>query len=86
MKARYFPVQFTAANKKKAKFMAAKKKEKQWRYKVTKQNDKKMALYVLFEKKNTVLFLYFICLLFNLQIFQIILPDPVLARKSGCQR
>ena len=38
---------------------------------------KKMALYVLFENKNTFLFLYFICLLLNLQMCQIILPDPV---------
>ena len=37
-----------------------------------------MALYVLFENKNTFLFLYFICLLLNLQMYQIILPDPVL--------
>ena len=36
-----------------------------------------MALYVLFENKNTFLFLYFICLLLNLQMCQIILPDPV---------
>ena len=36
-----------------------------------------MALYVLFENKNTFLFLYFICLLLNL--CQIILPDPVYA-------
>ena len=34
-----------------------------------------MALYVLFENKNTFLFLYFICLL--LKWYQIILPDPV---------
>ena len=32
---------------------------------------------VLFENKNTFLFLYFICLLLNLQMCQIILPDPV---------
>ena len=37
-----------------------------------------MALYVLFENKNTFLFLYFISLLLNLQMCQIILPDPVL--------
>ena len=36
-----------------------------------------MALYVLFENKNPFLFLYFICLLLNLQMCQIILPDPV---------
>ena len=35
----------------------------------------RMALYVLFENKNTFLFLYFICLL--LKRDQIILPDPV---------
>ena len=38
---------------------------------------KKMALCELFENENTFLFLYFICLLLNLQMFQIILPDPV---------
>ena len=37
----------------------------------------RMALYVLFENKNTFLFLYFICLLLNLQMCQIILPGPV---------
>ena len=36
-----------------------------------------MALYVLFENKNTFLFLFFICLLLNLQMCQIILPDPI---------
>ena len=36
-----------------------------------------MAFYVLFENKNTFLFLYFIFLLFNLQMCQIILPDLV---------
>ena len=36
-----------------------------------------MALYVLFENKNTFLFLYFIYLLLNLQMCQIILTDPV---------
>ena len=41
----------------------------------------KMALYVLFENKNTFLFLYFICLLLNLQICQIILTDSVLLLK-----
>ena len=41
---------------------------------------KKMALYVLFENKNTFLLLYFICLLLNLQMCQIILPDPVLKK------
>ena len=39
---------------------------------------RKMALNVLFENKNTFLFLYFIYLLFNLQMCQISLPDPVL--------
>ena len=38
---------------------------------------KKMAFYILFKNKNTVMFLYFICLLFNLQMCQIILPDSV---------
>ena len=37
----------------------------------------RMALYVLFENKNTFLFLYFICLLLNLQMCQIIFPDRV---------
>ena len=36
-----------------------------------------MALYILFENKNTLLCIYFICLLFNLQMCQIILTDPV---------
>ena len=36
-----------------------------------------MALYVLFGNKNTFLFLYFICLLLNLQMCQIILTDPI---------
>ena len=36
-----------------------------------------MALYVLFENENTFLFLYIIWLLLNLQMCQIILPDPV---------
>ena len=36
-----------------------------------------MALYVIFQNKNTFLFLYFICLLLNLQMCQIILTDPV---------
>ena len=36
-----------------------------------------MALYVLFENENTFLFLYFIWLLLNLQMCQIILLDPV---------
>ena len=35
-----------------------------------------MALYVLFENKDTLLCIYFICLLFNLQMCQIILTDP----------
>ena len=38
-----------------------------------------MALYVLFENKNTLLCIYFICNLFNLQMCQIILADPVVA-------
>ena len=37
-----------------------------------------MALYVLFKNKNTLLFIYIFCLLFNLQMCQIILTDPVL--------
>ena len=36
-----------------------------------------MALYVLFENKNTLLCFHFICLLFNLQMCHIILADPV---------
>ena len=36
-----------------------------------------MALYVLFENKNSFLFLYFICLLLNLQMCQIILTDHI---------
>ena len=36
-----------------------------------------MALCVLFENKNILLFLYFICLLLNLQMCQIILSDPI---------
>ena len=36
-----------------------------------------MAFYVFFENENTFLFLYFIWLLLNLQMCQIILPDPV---------
>ena len=51
---------------------------------------KKMALYVLFENKNTFLFLFFNCLLLNLQMCQIILPDPVyisqnLQEKDQCK-
>ena len=41
----------------------------------------KMALYVLFENENTFLFLYFNWLLLNLQMCQIILPDPVFLEK-----
>ena len=41
-----------------------------------------MALYVLFENENTVLFLYFIWILLNLQICQIILPDPVVIHEN----
>ena len=33
--------------------------------------------YMYFSKIKTLLFLYFICLLLNLQMCQIILPDPV---------
>ena len=36
-----------------------------------------MTLNVLFKNKNTFLFLYFICILFNQQMCQIILPNPV---------
>ena len=36
-----------------------------------------MALYVLFKNKNTLLFIYIFCFLFNLQMCQIILTDPV---------
>ena len=36
-----------------------------------------MALYVLFENENTFLFLYFIWILLNLQMCQIILSDPI---------
>ena len=41
-----------------------------------------MALYVVFENENTFLFLYFIWLLLNLQMCQIILPDPVLCSRT----
>ena len=41
-----------------------------------------MALYVLFENENTVLFLYFIWILLNLQICQIILPDAVVIHEN----
>ena len=37
----------------------------------------KMALYLLFKNKNTLLFIYIFCLLFKLQMCQIILTDPV---------
>ena len=37
----------------------------------------RLASYVLFKHKNTFLFLYFICILLNLQMYQIILYDPV---------
>ena len=53
-------------------FMAA----KETKSKGTIKKQSKMALYVLFENKNASLFLYFICLLFNLRMSQIILPDP----------
>ena len=64
---------FQGSNRKKVQHVAAKE---------TKNNgiipkQSKMALYVLFENKNTFLFFYFICVLFNLQMCQIILPDPV---------
>ena len=36
-----------------------------------------MAFFVLFKNKNNFLFLYFIWLLLNLQMCQVILPDPV---------
>ena len=36
-----------------------------------------MALYVLFKNENTLLCIHFICLLFKLQMCQIILADPV---------
>ena len=36
-----------------------------------------------FWKKNTLLFVCFICLLFKLEMCQIILPDPVLGKKNG---
>ena len=36
-----------------------------------------MALYVLFENKNIFLLLYFICLLSNLKMCLIIVPDLV---------
>ena len=36
-----------------------------------------MALYVLFKSENTYFFHYYIWLLLNLQMCQIILPDPV---------
>ena len=66
-------------------FMAA--KETKYYGNIKKQS--KMALYrkmalliyrkmALFENKNNFLFLYFICLLFKLQMCQINLPDPVL--------
>ena len=60
--------------------MASTEKETKNHGIVIKQN--KMALYVLFENNNTFLFLYFICLLVNLQMCQIILPDPVELRNG----
>ena len=36
-----------------------------------------MALYLLFKNKNTLLFIYIFCLLFKLQMCQIVLTDPV---------
>ena len=42
-----------------------------------------MALYVLFENENTFLFLYFIWLLLNLKMCQIILPDPGINLTTG---
>ena len=43
----------------------------------TEKEKNKMALYVLFKNKNTLLFIYIFCLLFNLQMCQIILTEPV---------
>ena len=43
----------------------------------TEKEKNKMALYVLFKNKNNLLFIYIFCLLFNLQMCQIILTDPV---------
>ena len=63
-------VQFMAAIE--TKTMASLSNYAKWHYM------KKVAFYKLFENKNTVLSLYFICLLFNLQMCQIILPHPVL--------
>ena len=43
----------------------------------TEKEKNKMALYVHFKNKNTLLFIYIFCLLFKLQMCQIILTDPV---------
>ena len=75
MKVRCSPVQFMASTEKETKIMALYRNKTKRHY----MKKKKMALYVLLKiKKNTFLFLYFICLLLNLQMCQIILPDPVL--------
>ena len=68
MTARCSPVQFMAA--KETKNNGIIKKQSKWAL------YGKMALYVLFKNKNTFLLLYFIRLLFNLQMCQNILPDP----------
>ena len=77
IKARCSPVQFMAASEKSS--MVAKETKNNC---IIKKQSKmalygKMALYLLFENKNIFLFLYFICLLFNVQMCQIILPGPV---------
>ena len=70
---------FMAANTKKVQFMAA--KEIKNNSVIEKQSKmalyKKMALYVLFGKQKHSFVSFFICLLFNLQVCQSILPDPV---------
>ena len=49
----------------------------------TEKEKNKMALYVHFKNKNTLLFIHIFCLLFKLQMCQIILTDPVQAGGSG---
>ena len=49
----------------------------------TEKEKNKMALYVLFKNKNNLLFIYIFCLLFNLQMCQIILTDPVFLCESS---
>ena len=44
-----------------------------------------MAFYVLFKNKNTLTFIYIFCFLFNLQMCQIILTDPVYHKKNQLQ-